>query len=69
MKISCIPDKDMRVFYLDRQFFSCIPDKDIRVFHLYLQILSHPCFLIQDRKKHVYLIHRLYRKSRIYVVK
>ena len=30
---------------------SCTPDKDIRVFHLYLQILSHPCYLTQDRIK------------------
>ena len=48
---SCIPDKDIRVFYLDRRFFSCIPDKDIRVFHQYLQILSQPCYLTQDRIK------------------
>ena len=33
------------------QLFSCTPDKDIRVFHLYLQILSHPCYLTQDRIK------------------
>ena len=25
---SCIPDKDIRVFYLDRQFFSCTSEKD-----------------------------------------
>ena len=30
---------------------SCTPDKDIRVFHMYLQILSHPCYLTQDRIK------------------
>ena len=49
--VSCTPDKDIRVFYLDRQFFSCTPDKDIRVFHLSLQILSHPCYLTQGRIK------------------
>ena len=37
---SCIPDKEIHVFYLDRQFFSCTPDKDIRMFHLYRQIFS-----------------------------
>ena len=31
--------------------YSCTPDKDIRVFHLCLQILSHPCYLTQDRIK------------------
>ena len=31
--------------------FSCIPDKDIRVFHLDRQVLSHPCYLTQDRIK------------------
>ena len=30
---------------------SCTPDKDICVFHLCLQILSHPCYLTQDRIK------------------
>ena len=47
MRLSCIPDKDIHVFYLDRQF------------------LSHP----GPDKNHVYLMHRLYRKSRINVVK
>ena len=48
---SCIPDKDICVFYLDPQFFSFTPDKDIRVFYLDLQLLSHPCHLTQDRIK------------------
>ena len=51
MFISYIPDKYIRVFYLGEQFFSCTPDKDIRVFHLCLQIVSHPCYLTQDRIK------------------
>ena len=49
--------------------FSCTPNKDIHVFHLYLQIispmLSHP----GPDKNHVYLMHWLYRKTCIYVVK
>ena len=47
LMISCIPGKDIHVFYLDRQF------------------LSHPGM----GKNHVYLMHRLYRKSGIYIVK
>ena len=35
----------------DWKSLSCTADKDIRVFHLYLQILSHPCYLTQDRIK------------------
>ena len=46
-KISCIPDKDIRVFYLDRRF------------------LSHP----GPDKNLAYLMHRLFRKLRINVVK
>ena len=58
------------MFYLDQQFFSCIPDKDIRVFLpgptiLISPMLSHP----GPDKNHMYLMHRLYRKSRIYFVK
>ena len=44
---------------------SCILDKEIRVFHLDWQFLSHP----GPDKNHVHLMHRLYWKSHIYVVK
>ena len=47
----------------------CIPDKDIHVLPgptiLISPMLSHP----GRDKNHVYLMHWLYRKSRIYVVK
>ena len=45
--------------------FSCIQDNDIRVFYLDQQFLSHP---VPD-KNHVYLMHRLYWKARICIVK
>ena len=34
-----------------KKFLSCIPDKDIRVFYLDRQVLSHPCYLTQERIK------------------
>ena len=54
---------------LDYITISCTPDKDIRVSpvstNLISPMLSHP----GPDKNHVYLMHLLYRKSRIYIVK
>ena len=69
MGFDCINARPLPLYllYLGQIHYSCTPDKVIRVFHLYLQILSHPCYLTRDRiKNHVYLMHWLYRKSRIY---
>ena len=38
-----------------KKIYSCTPDKDIHVIHLDLQILSHPCYLIQKSPELVVL--------------
>ena len=59
-----------QTFNIKNKTISCIPDKDICVFYLDRQFLSHPCEIHPGPdKNYMYLIHWLYRKSPIYVVK
>ena len=60
----CDPDRDIRVFYLDRQFFSSAPDKDIRVFYLDRQFFSSA----PDKDIRVFYLDRQFLSYSCYLI-